>query len=434
MANPEHLELLKQGATEWNQWRKEQKKVIPDLKKANLSNLDLSTVNFKQANLEGANFSNSNLNNAQLVNANLQGANFLCSDLRGANLRSANLDYVIFSKAKIDSDTEIAYKSRQIWEIVNHKSKTKNLTKIDLSNANLFRADLSDLDLSHAKLNRANLNNANLKDAYLYKADLTGANLHNADLRNAYFSHANLTKAYLVGASCYGTYFKDAELQFANFKTTKLNQKTMIDPKWYSVWEIVNRGGANRNLSGVDLSNANLQGVDFEEANLTNANLSNSILLHSNLNRANLTNTDLVGANLGSIDLSNSTLEGTKLKAIKRDRDQRERTSRNTLLPAEGKSSNTSLLVRERPQVEVASETSLPAAPEENIEPKPKSGNSLAIAILGIMAVIGIGAIGGYVFLNQNPDSPLKQQLERLLSGSSFQGLQTSDKLVSFSI
>jgi uncharacterized protein YjbI with pentapeptide repeats len=426
MANPEHLALLKQGATEWNQWRKEQKKVIPDLEKANLSNLDLSTVNFKQANLQGANFSNSNLNNAQLVNANLQGANFLCGDLRGANLRGANLDYVIFSKAKIDSDTEIAYKSRQIWEIVNHKSKTNNLTKIDLSNANLFRADLSDLDLSHAKLNRANLNNANLKDAYLYKADLTGANLHNADLRNAYFSHANLTKAYLVGASCYGTYFKDAELQFANFKTTKLNQKTMIDPKWYSVWEIVNRGGANRNLSGVDLSNANLQGVDFEEANLTNANLSNSILLHSNLNRANLTNTDLAGANLGSIDLSSSTLEGTKLKAIKRSGD--------TLLPAEGKSSNIGLMVRERPQVEVASETSLPVAPEQTIEPKRKSGNSRAIALLGIMAVIGIGVMGGYVFLNQNPDSPLKQQLERLLSGSSFQGLQTSDKLVSVSI
>ena len=404
MANPEQLALLKQGATEWNQWRKQHKRVIPDLEKANLCNLDLGEINLEKANLEQANFSNSNLSNAQLVDANLQGANFLCADLRGANLRGANLDYVIFSKAKIDSKTAIAYKSRQVWKIINNKSISKNFSKIDLSHCNLFRADFSNADLSHAKLNRANLSNANLKDAYLLKADLTGANLHNADLRNAYFSHANLTKAYLVGASCCGTYFKDAELQFANLKTAKLSNKTMIDPKWYSVWEIVNRGAAKKNLSGVDLSNANLQGVNFEEANLTNANLSNSILLYGNFDRANLTNTDLMGANIGSIDLSSSTLQGTKLKATKRDH--------HTQLPITVKFSKTNLMVREKPEVHLESNTIIQPPIQQTPQQKQKWGNFIWILLLGI---ISIGAVAGYVFLNNNPHHPVKQKLEQLI-------------------
>ena len=422
MANPEHLALLKQGATEWNQWRKKHKRVIPDLEKANLCNLDLSQVNLKQANLKGANFSNSNLNHAQLVNANLQGANFLCTDLRGANLRGANLDYVILSKAKIDPQTEIAHKSRQLWEIINNKSTSKNFTKIDLSNSNLFCADLSNADLSNAKLNRANLSHANLQDAYLFKADLTGVNLHHADLRNAYFSHANLTKAYLGGASCCGTYFKDAELQFANFKTAKLSQKTMIDLKWYSVWEIVNRGAAKKNLSGVDLSNANLQGVNFQEANLTNANLSNSILLHSNLDRANLTNTDLMGANIDNIDLSHCTLQGTKFKAVKRDRD--------TQLPIATKSPQTNLMVREKLGGKIESDTIIQRPTQAIQKPKPKSSNFIWIFLLLIIGMSAVAGVAGYVFFNNNPNHPLKQKLEQLLPENTYIWLQKIEQLI----
>jgi hypothetical protein len=36
MANPEHLEILKQGVERWNTWRKERPDVGPDLRGAHL--------------------------------------------------------------------------------------------------------------------------------------------------------------------------------------------------------------------------------------------------------------------------------------------------------------------------------------------------------------------------------------------------------------
>jgi hypothetical protein len=36
MANPEHLEILKQGVEVWNQWRKHNSGITPDLFKASL--------------------------------------------------------------------------------------------------------------------------------------------------------------------------------------------------------------------------------------------------------------------------------------------------------------------------------------------------------------------------------------------------------------
>ncbi len=51
MANPEHLDILKQGVSVWNAWRAENAWVWPDLIWAKLSEADL-----RGANLEGANF------------------------------------------------------------------------------------------------------------------------------------------------------------------------------------------------------------------------------------------------------------------------------------------------------------------------------------------------------------------------------------------
>jgi hypothetical protein len=36
VANPEHLEILKQGAEAWNKWRQENAKITPDLEDINI--------------------------------------------------------------------------------------------------------------------------------------------------------------------------------------------------------------------------------------------------------------------------------------------------------------------------------------------------------------------------------------------------------------
>jgi hypothetical protein len=64
MANPEHLEKLKEGVEAWNTWRRANAGIMPELRGANLSGAVLS-----EANLSGA-----NLNSAKLVETNLNWA------------------------------------------------------------------------------------------------------------------------------------------------------------------------------------------------------------------------------------------------------------------------------------------------------------------------------------------------------------------------
>ena len=61
MANPEHLNILKQGVEVWNQWRKENPGVEGDLTHADLTKANLTEAFFTKADLRGANQKGSNL-------------------------------------------------------------------------------------------------------------------------------------------------------------------------------------------------------------------------------------------------------------------------------------------------------------------------------------------------------------------------------------
>jgi hypothetical protein len=91
MANPEHLQKLKQGIEAWNQWRSEDRDITPDLGEADLRGADLGRATLHGATLHGANLRGANLRGADLGRGNLGGANLGEADLRGANLRGANL-------------------------------------------------------------------------------------------------------------------------------------------------------------------------------------------------------------------------------------------------------------------------------------------------------------------------------------------------------
>ena len=81
MANPEHLEILKQGVEAWNKWRADNPDVIPDLSEAKLPGANLFDVN-----LSGAELSSANLTGADLSEADLGGANLMGTDLNVAML------------------------------------------------------------------------------------------------------------------------------------------------------------------------------------------------------------------------------------------------------------------------------------------------------------------------------------------------------------
>jgi TIR domain/Pentapeptide repeats (8 copies) len=102
MANPEHLEALRQDIALWNFWREKRwRKQRPDLSGADLGNAyligadlhdaDLSHADLRVARLRGSSLRNANLNGANLCDADLSYTTLNDADLRDANLRNANL-------------------------------------------------------------------------------------------------------------------------------------------------------------------------------------------------------------------------------------------------------------------------------------------------------------------------------------------------------
>src|SRR6266571_924303 len=99
MANQEHLDILRQGVKVWNQWRKENPDIDPDVSEADISCLQLGHADFLRANLSGANLSGANLSGAELGgvnlgNANLDGTNFAGAIMAGTALGDRDLRVV----------------------------------------------------------------------------------------------------------------------------------------------------------------------------------------------------------------------------------------------------------------------------------------------------------------------------------------------------
>jgi hypothetical protein len=96
MANPEHLDTLRQGVDTWNAWRKKNLGARPDLSSAHLNEANLSEADLSYADLSYADLIHTDLSYADLIHtdlsgANLSGANLSHADLSGAHLITANL-------------------------------------------------------------------------------------------------------------------------------------------------------------------------------------------------------------------------------------------------------------------------------------------------------------------------------------------------------
>ena len=172
MANEEHLALLRQGVTIWNEWRKRNPRDRPDLSRARLDETFLFNANLSEADLEW---------------------------------RKRNPD---LSRARFD--------------------------EVFLFNVNLSEADLSNAYLSHAGLEGANLNSANLSDAFLFRANLIGAKLNAADLRRADLSQARLNGANFSGAKLNAanlshSILRETDLSGADLSATVLCETIFAD-------------------------------------------------------------------------------------------------------------------------------------------------------------------------------------------------------------
>jgi Pentapeptide repeats (8 copies) len=192
MANPEHVELVKQGAEAIRKWREENPETRLDLVEADLHGDDLAGAHLNRANLHRA-----NLNGADLHGADLTEAELVEALLRGADLRRAEME------------------------------------EAHLHGANLERANLAGAFLRFAYLDEALLRGANLRRAVLLAADLHGANLATARLHGARLDEANLDGANLHRV--HGAYQAD------DLETTRLGEGDVLyfekcNRRWPERW------------------------------------------------------------------------------------------------------------------------------------------------------------------------------------------------------
>lgn len=113
MANPEHLEILKRGVEEWNNWRSQYPNLEPNLREAglygeclrlaNLCKVDFTGANLRGADLQHAALRAAKLRRTDLISANLRGANFTGANLERADLIDADLRWAIFTRSYLDA-------------------------------------------------------------------------------------------------------------------------------------------------------------------------------------------------------------------------------------------------------------------------------------------------------------------------------------------
>lgn len=102
--NKDHLSTIKQGVAIWNDWREKNPNIKPDLrladlsdlnlKSANLSNSDLGGTNFTKTILYEADFQGSYMASCNFTEANMTLANICGSTLWGANFHRTNVSDV----------------------------------------------------------------------------------------------------------------------------------------------------------------------------------------------------------------------------------------------------------------------------------------------------------------------------------------------------
>jgi Pentapeptide repeats (8 copies) len=149
MANPDHLERLKQGkqgVDAWNAWRRQEPSVRPEL----------DGVDFSGANFRGVDFTWADLREADLSGADLTWADLFEASLVAAELARANLAGALLQRA-------------------------------DLNRANLIEADLVEAELPLANLVDARFDGANLTGAHLWETQRDGWSIKGVICQHAFW-------------------------------------------------------------------------------------------------------------------------------------------------------------------------------------------------------------------------------------------------------
>lgn len=229
MADAGQIDIVRDRIDHWNDWRRKNTRVVPDLSGADLSDLNLAGADLARADLTGAKLGGTNLSGANLARAKLFRADLSQADLSRATLFKANLSQSDLAGANLNgADMSGAF-----------------LIRANLSGASLLGACLQGASLGQASLFRAKLGRAVLRQASFFKADLTEADLSEADLEGA-----NLQEAVLEGTNLRSAKLSNANLCFATLLRTNLESAVLDSCAVYgtSLWEVNLAESSQRDL------------------------------------------------------------------------------------------------------------------------------------------------------------------------------------------
>lgn len=209
MANPEHVDLIKNRTQHLKEWRNKHGKVNLDLREADLSehvfpdqgvtidNVDFSGANLRGAVINKAVFSNCNFNHAdftdvsfrnrdqtrgQVQSCDFSHVQFTNTDLEGVNIADCTFDYAVFKNTILTHTNLNQAKGKHI------KIDSQHCERINLANAKL-----SNCDFSNSNLKKANFLRAEFAGCLFVKANLSSAIFEGAKLNNCNFSKSNFS-------------------------------------------------------------------------------------------------------------------------------------------------------------------------------------------------------------------------------------------------
>lgn len=192
------------------------------------------------------------LETLQLMGSDLSGLNLQLAVLPHLDLEGGNLIYANFAEANLFNS---------------------NLSRSDLSYANLSQANLLEADLRYSSFEHANLSHSRLN-----QVDFSGSSLYRTDLSYSNLSRANLEQSKLLETSNLYRAVYDENTSFPEgFDLENSNAIGIFPDNDYSQYDF-----SHLSLAYIDLSNSNLEGAIFSDADLLETNLEGSDISGAN--------------------------------------------------------------------------------------------------------------------------------------------------------
>ncbi len=200
MANPEHVEILKQGVEAWNQWRKDNPDIEPDLSEHEISPANFGATCFPSVQdlMESEDdISNFNLNGmTDLEGINLENSNLAGTKFYEVNLNHSNLRNTVLVNAEIMNS-----------EMIRAKLDFANCNEIMIERTNMARADLMGADFIRAEIQTVNLTKALMWETDFERAIVVCSNLTKAKMRGAWLWWTDLTESNLTETGLFNVKF-----------------------------------------------------------------------------------------------------------------------------------------------------------------------------------------------------------------------------------